>query len=184
MLIFVSRADHVIFLTAHCSPMASRVDGCAILNTKLIVATIGPPPPQVHRDVLRVLEDAFRENRFDQYIPELVSASFLGPDSAAIAVSTQSLHGASNSGNKTVAIVFSATCIVLMLIVIACASSQKIRDAIICGKLFRQKREEQESRLLPTGCAARGVKVQQNQTKVSGRKAPRYRDEQDLDIRW
>ena len=74
--------------TANCDPRTpSQGQGCEILNTRLLVTSIGAPISKVHTDILTVLSDAFRENIFIEFIPELLDTSFLGPDPEAMTVS-------------------------------------------------------------------------------------------------
>lgn len=102
----------------------SQAQGCAILYSKLLVTSVGPAPTQeVHRDVLMVLEDAFKEGAFTEFIPELVTTSYLGPDIDAATLSAEASSDAIDAGyggsHQALAIIFSASCIALVVAYIA-----------------------------------------------------------------
>jgi hypothetical protein len=109
--------------TANCDPVtSSQAQGCAILNTKLLVTSIGVPISKVHTDILTLLSDAFRENIFLEFIPELLAASYLGPDPEALILSaeTEDAIDAKSGASKTLVVVFSLGCAILLLKVIFC----------------------------------------------------------------
>jgi hypothetical protein len=108
--------------SANCDPRTtSQVQGCAILNTKLLVSSIGAPISKVHSDILSVLSGAFRDNSFVYIIPELLDTSFLGPDPEALTLSA-SKADAINGGSevvKTWVVALSIGCSMLILIIVS-----------------------------------------------------------------
>jgi len=115
---------------SECDPISSQAQGCVVLNTKLLVTSSGDTPvSEVHHDVLAVLSDAFREDTFTEFIPELIDTSYLGPDPEAVTLSgkprssdeTMPLEGKGGTGStKTVVILLSLGCAVLLLKAISC----------------------------------------------------------------
>ena len=113
--------------TANCEPESSQAQVCAILNTKLLVTSIGVPNTKVHTDVLKLLSDAFREEIFLEFIPELLTASYLGPDPEALILSSEAEDAvnAESGASKTLVAVFSLGCALLLLKVIFCIAFPK-----------------------------------------------------------
>lgn len=74
--------------------------------------------------MLLVLADAFKENMFAEFVPELVAVSFLGPDPNAATVSAVESDGTadeeSSGSSKTLAVVFAVCCVALVLKVLVC----------------------------------------------------------------
>ena len=113
--------------TANCEPESSQAQVCAILNTKLLVTSIGVPNAKVHTDVLKLLSDAFREEIFLEFMPELLTASYLGPDPEALILSSEAEDAvnAESGASKTLVAVFSLGCALLLLKVIFCIAFPK-----------------------------------------------------------
>lgn len=94
--------------SAECDPTLPQAEGCAILTSKMLVTSVGVSVADVHRDILEVLADGFRENVLIEFLPELLSTSYLGPDLDAIALSssgTEESGEASGSNSSVVAAV-------------------------------------------------------------------------------
>ncbi len=113
--------------SANCDPESSQAQVCAIMNTKLLVTSTGVPNSKVHTDVLKLLSDAFREEIFLEFIPELLTASYLGPDPEAFMVlsETEDAVNAESGASKTLVVVFSLGCAILLLKVIFCIAFPK-----------------------------------------------------------
>lgn len=92
----------------NCDPRtATHAQGCEILNSKLLVTSIGVSISKIHSDIITVLSDAFRENIFIEFIPELLDTFFLGPDPEAMTLSASAADAddsadADNSGSATI----------------------------------------------------------------------------------
>jgi hypothetical protein len=118
-------------LSAECDPTSSQAEGCAVLNTKLLITSIGMPPQKMHHDILLILANAFKENVFIEFIPELITAVYLGPDPdilvSSAAGGTEETHIESGkddvSSKTTVIILFAIGCSVLLLNIVACFAS-------------------------------------------------------------
>ena len=97
------------------------------MNTKLLVTSIGVPNSKVHTDILKLLSDAFREEIFLEFIPELLTASYLGPDPEALILSleTEDAVNAESGASKTLVVLFSLGCAMLLLKVIFCVAFPK-----------------------------------------------------------
>lgn len=95
-----------------------------MLNTKLLVTSIGVPQSNVHNNILMVLADAFEGSTFLEFVPELVAISYLGPDPTASAlVETEATDEEAGKTSSTVlVVVFSVVCVVLLLQLIMCAA--------------------------------------------------------------
>ena len=102
-----------------------------MLNTKLLITSIGMPPQKMHHDILLILADAFKENVFIEFIPELITAVYLGPDpdilvsSAAGGTVETNIESEKDdvSSKTTVIILFAIGCSVLLLNIVACFAS-------------------------------------------------------------
>ena len=132
-----------------------------MLTTELLVTTNtnGVPKSQVHRDILTVLEDAFKENVFTELIPEIVTTSYLGPNPEAVTFEkTVEVQGSeSGTSMKTLAVaIFSLGSALILLKLVACsafpATTTKKKRESMCGtfdkmiQYYKQKRQKQ----LPT----------------------------------
>lgn len=108
-----------------CDPgMNSFARGCAILSTKLLVTSIGMPVSKVHSDVLDVLSYALRDKSFVDFIPELSSISFLGPDPESLKLTVSASENAiKNAGSdmttRTWVVSLSASCSMLLLLFVS-----------------------------------------------------------------
>ena len=90
-----------------------------MLSTKLLVTSVGVPVNKVHRDVLMLMNDAFKEGAFVGIIPELILTAYIGPDleeyqlqAPSIMSPTRNQEGESQS-SRVVALTFSLTVIVI-----------------------------------------------------------------------
>ena len=121
-----------LLYTAKCDTTPSQAKGCAILRTKLLITSIGAPTPQAHRDILNVLSGAFREDVFEEFIPDVVAAFYLGPDPEAI-VLPSAATGAEDTiegpekNSTLVAILFTISCVVILFMIIACHVFPRVR---------------------------------------------------------
>lgn len=121
-----------------------------------------------HHDILAVLHEAFNENVFAEFIPELMGTSYLGPDLEALTLAETSgsaeeaapLDGmGGKSPPKTTIIVLSLGCIVMLLKALSCVAFPTTRR-VAFGKVisyYRQKRH----RALPT-CSGLSVEEELN----------------------
>ena len=66
--------------TAKCDPLSPQARGCTILTSKLIITSIFAPVQEFHRDILALLAESMKEHIFNEFIPEIQTISFLGPD--------------------------------------------------------------------------------------------------------
>jgi hypothetical protein len=113
---------NVLHFSAECDPVLPLAKDCAILTNKLLVTSVGVPIPEVHREILLLLSDAFQESIFVEFIPELVTTSYLGPDPEALIIDTGNALKAENATSKALVVVFSiglAMCIIKILFCIA-----------------------------------------------------------------
>jgi hypothetical protein len=113
--------------TASCDPESSQARRCAILNTKLLVTSIGVPNSKVHTDILNLLSAAFREKIFIEFVPELLTTSYLGPDPEALTLPSEAevVVNAESRASKTLVVMFSLGCAMLLLKVIFCVAFPK-----------------------------------------------------------
>ena len=136
-----------------------------MLTTELLVTTNtnnGVPISQVHRDILTVLEDALKENVFTEFIPEVVTTSYLGPNPEAVTLSseeTANVQASEHSGGtsmKTLAVaIFSLGCALILLKLVACSvfpattTTKKKRESM-CGTFDKIIQYYKRKRCLPT----------------------------------
>ena len=67
----------------NCDSTSPLAQSCVVLSTKLLVTSNdGASISEAHRDILTVLQDAFDEGTFIEFIPELITSSYLGPEPA------------------------------------------------------------------------------------------------------
>lgn len=101
--------------------MNSFARGCAILSSKLFVSSIGVPISKVHSDIIEMLSYAIREETFVDFIPELLTTTFLGPDPEALTLDSEIIAintGRSDSINAwVIALSVLGFSIVLLLLV-------------------------------------------------------------------
>lgn len=86
------------------------------MKTRFFVASAGVPSWKIHRDVLLVLERALGGSTFGEFIPELVTTSYLGPDPDALTVSVLGTNG--SASNYSSRMTLSASCIFLLLMML------------------------------------------------------------------
>jgi hypothetical protein len=94
----------------------------------------------IHRDILAVLAEAFKENIFVQFVPEIKSASFLGPDPDAITtpatVTTEDMiRDPGHDASRTVGVVFSLTILLVLLKVTVFAACTKAQKTVLCDSV-------------------------------------------------
>mmetsp|Transcript_22807 Transcript_22807/g.40886 ORF Transcript_22807/g.40886 Transcript_22807/m.40886 type:complete len:162 (-) Transcript_22807:57-542(-) len=53
--------------------------GCAVWNTRLVIASVGLSVSEVHRDTLIALSNSLNNGTFVEYVPDLISTTYLGP---------------------------------------------------------------------------------------------------------
>ena len=128
-----------------------------MLNSKLLATAVGSTPEKstekIHHDILEVLADAFKEGMFLEFLPEILTISFLGPDpnSPALPISSTTLDETmqittDHNSSSMAGILFSVSCGLLILKVLLCfafpkssrAAFQKVRS------LFRSKKHHNE----------------------------------------
>lgn len=95
-----------------------------------------------------VLADAFKENLFVEFIPELLTTSYLGPDPQVLALLPSSVEtegveeGGSSSSSKIVGILFGVTWSLLLLWIVGCVSFPSVpKKAMEKVKLLYYKRK-------------------------------------------
>ena len=105
--------------------MNSFARGCEILSSKLVVSSIGVPISKVHSDIIEMLSYAIREETFVDFIPELLTTTFLGPDPEALTLDSENAvinTGRSDSINAwVIALSVVGFSIVLLLLVSLCS---------------------------------------------------------------
>lgn len=121
-----------------------------MLSTKLLVTSVGIPVNTVHRDVLLLLNDAFREGAFVAIIPELILTAYVGPDpeeyqlqAPSVMSPTSGPEGGSQS-SRVIAWSFSVTAIVIAGL-IAWFSFPLVRQELVKGTVkccTRRRRPE------------------------------------------
>ena len=72
--------------TSECDPTSSVAKGCAVWSTRLVLSTVELSVPTVHGDMLQLLSDSLNNGTFVEYIPDLISTAYLGPNPVALAV--------------------------------------------------------------------------------------------------
>jgi len=87
--------------------------GCGVLNTKLLITSSGLATSHVHRDILSVLQESFKEGMFTEFIPELTTTSYLGPEPEVFSFieSEETINEESNAAG----IIFRVSCAFLIL---------------------------------------------------------------------
>jgi len=130
---------------ATCDPTSAQALGCVVLNTKVLVTSMGVSVSDIHRDILAVLKDAFEENILVEYTPEILTTSYVGPDPDAM-----NLPGAENeqmtdigrgSSKKTLAILISVCCMIFMLRIMMCVAFPETRRmALDKASLFYRRK--------------------------------------------
>ena len=124
-----------------------------MLETELLVTTTGSvSTSDVHHNILHALQDAFKKNVFTEFIPELLTTSYLGPEpdvSTLLSKSAEETHVYSSSYIGSI-IVVSLGCAMLLLILIACRapSIQKSKASMIHKVIMYYK--SKRNRALPT----------------------------------
>lgn len=136
---------------ASCDPISSltsQVKGCALLKTKLLITSIGTKPTsEVHRDILMLLSDAFAGDDFIEFIPDLMTASYLGPNPEAITLSDSTATEDESRNNMSIlAIVFSVSCIVLFFKMMMFVAFPKMRKRTM-GKVISYYQQKRNKRL-------------------------------------
>ena len=124
-----------------------------MLNTKLLVTSVGVPLNKVHSDVLMLLNDAFEEGAFVDIIPELLVTSYLGPDPEEFQLKSETIASSpppsnSEGGSKSsrvIAVSFSIAVVVLAGLV-ACfsfplARQELVKHAFACCKRTRKTQQ-------------------------------------------
>ena len=87
--------------------------GCGVLNTKLLITSSGLATSHVHRDILSVLQESFKEGVFTEFIPELTTTSYLGPEPEVfLFVESEETI---NEENNAAGIIFRVSCAFLIL---------------------------------------------------------------------
>ncbi len=87
------------------------------------MTSVGVPISTVHDDILTILSDAFRENIFLEFIPELLATSYLGPDPDAVLLSAEAedvVDDVESGASKSLIVAFSVGCALLLLKLIFC----------------------------------------------------------------
>lgn len=89
-----------------------------MLDTKLLVTSVGVPVSKVHSDVLMLLNDAFKEGLFVDIIPDLILTNYLGPDPEEFRLQLEAMTLSSNTqqgikSSQAIAFSFCVTVIVL-----------------------------------------------------------------------
>lgn len=111
--------------TANCeTDVNSFARGCAILSSKLFISSIGVPVAKVHSEIIEMLSYAIREETFVDFIPELLTTTYLGPDPEALTFSENTVikAGRSDSINTwVIALSVVGFSIVLLLLVSLCS---------------------------------------------------------------
>ncbi|KAL3826888.1 hypothetical protein ACHAXA_000856 [Cyclostephanos tholiformis] len=129
---------------SNCDPVtSSQAQECAILNTKLLVTSIGVPILKVRADMLTILSDAFRENIFLELIPELSATSYLGPDPDALVLSAETEYAmnAESGASKGLIVAFSFGCALLLLKLIFCVAFPRA-PKVAYGKIMSNYRSK------------------------------------------
>ena len=95
------------------------------MSSKLFVSSIGVPISKVHSDIIEMLSYAIREETFVDFIPELLTTTFLGPDPEALTLDSENAvinTGRSDSINAwVIALSVVGFSIVLLLLVSLCS---------------------------------------------------------------
>eukprot|EP00985_Skeletonema_marinoi_P028923 scaffold26306_cov116-Skeletonema_marinoi.AAC.1 len=121
-----------------CDPTLDHAKGCAVLSTKILVTSVGVPTSVVHRDVLMLLNDAFKEGAFVGIIPELILTAYVGPDpeeyqlQAQPATSSTSIQEGESQSSRVIALSFSLT-VILIAGLIAWFSFPLVRQELVKG---------------------------------------------------
>mmetsp|Transcript_25741 Transcript_25741/g.43934 ORF Transcript_25741/g.43934 Transcript_25741/m.43934 type:complete len:236 (+) Transcript_25741:1-708(+) len=140
---------------SECNPTSSETRECLVLNTKLLVTIVGgAASAQVHQDILMILKDAFKVNIFVKFLPELVDASYLGPDPGAIKAPLLGTNTEEPTqepehhyASRTAGLVISASFAILLMKALACAAypkASKLAALPPCQKvssLFRRRKQ-------------------------------------------
>ena len=109
-----------------------------MLSTKILVTSVGVPTSVVHRDVLMLLNDAFKEGAFVGIIPELILTAYVGPDpeeyqlQAQPATSSTSIQEGESQSSRVIALSFSLT-VILIAGLIAWFSFPLVRQELVKG---------------------------------------------------
>lgn len=133
-----------------------------MLSTKILITSVGVPVNKVHRDVLMLLNDAFKEGAFVGLIPDLILTAYVGPDleeyqlqASSKMTPTSSQEGGSQS-SRVVALSFSLTVIVVAGL-IAWFSFPLVRQELVTGAVTFCTRQRQ-----PQGVEENALIVHQN----------------------
>ena len=126
-----------------------------MLETELLVTTTGSSTStlEVHHNILHALQDAFKKNVFTEFIPELLTTSYLGPEpdvsTLSSSKSTDETHVYSSSYIGSI-IVVSLGCAMLLLVLIACRapSIQKSKASVLHKVIMFYK--SKRNKALPT----------------------------------
>jgi len=157
--------------TTTCDPLSPQAEGCAVLTTHLLVTTAGGavPVPKMHNVILTVIVDAFSENIFAEFIPELLSTSYLGPDPGALTFSNkqttleerQKTHaGVGTRGFSSTAVIFlSLGSVLLLLKVIVCVRFPTMMQHVVLVKNVFDCTRKACLNLLPIRTALSGESV-------------------------
>lgn len=123
-----------------------------MLETELLVTTTSDIPIlEVHRDILKTLEDAFEENLFAEHIPEVVTTSYLGPEPDSLDLVLEAEKGAaesSSSSSNTVAVIVSFVCVMMLLAFAIFPSSIKMNTFNKVVEYYNRRNKCQKA--LPT----------------------------------
>ena len=125
-----------------------------MLETELLISTTSSTSTsKVHHTILHALQDAFKKNVFTEFIPELLTTSYLGPEPEVSTLSssnsTEETHVYSSSYIGSIVVV-SLGCAMLLLILIACRapSIQKSKASVLHKVIMYYK--SKRDRALPT----------------------------------
>ncbi|KAL7469466.1 hypothetical protein ACHAXS_009719 [Conticribra weissflogii] len=149
---------------AHCEPTLPSAQGCAVLTLKLLITFIDMPESEVHNDILNLLADATEKDIFEEFVPEVITLNYLGPDPEVELVLSESV-GSSNENSSTVGLVFGVTFCAAMVLTMMLFAFPLSRDEMInkLQVLFcRQRRVSRsnpsldEVAALDTSCQSKG----------------------------
>ncbi len=155
---------------AHCEPTLPSAQGCAVLTLKLLITFIDMPESEVHNDILNLLADATEKDIFEEFVPEVITLNYLGPDPEVELVLSESV-GSSNENSSTVGLVFGVTFCAAMVLMMMLFAFPLSRDEMInklrvlfCRQrtVSRSNSSYDEVTALDTACPSKGFSTRED----------------------
>jgi hypothetical protein len=124
-----------------CDATLSEAQGCLVLSTTILLTASKNRVTEVHRAVLTLLSDAFSKGIFSEFVPDLVLASYLGPDANTFSMAEAQIYDDSSEGSIAIAVLFSVVAVFAAAIWV-CVVSPLTRQELINNTCAKARRKQ------------------------------------------